>query len=211
MSRSLTRRHRRTLARRLGRGLVRSHVRTLPGGRRGLDDLAQALTAWRRALRCQRNLARLAPRFFDAAVVDREAREQAERRRWIASWRPLLDKVYGPAAVSDQPADDAAELPRLPGRRTQLAVERELAGLDFWLAAGRLALGRHLRRRPHAILSLSQLARLIQIGCDFGGLACGLESSARPARSRRTVEESPACGPTCENSVRFPEFSYWNE
>jgi hypothetical protein len=64
--------------------------------------------------------------------------------------------------------------PPLPGLRTQHAVDRELAGWDFWMAIGRLALDRHHQRRSRALPSLSQLARLIKIQADFACLACGL-------------------------------------
>jgi hypothetical protein len=39
--------------------------------------------------------------------------------------------------------------------------------------AGRLAMARHRQRRPHALLSLTRIARLLQIGFDFAHLACG--------------------------------------
>lgn len=158
------------------RSLNRAGVRCLPRHQRGPSDLSQALTAFSRAIRCHRRLARLAPRFFDSAVVNREAREREERQRWMASCESALRKVYGPAPDSAPRANPSAELPPLPGPRTQHAVERELAGWNFWMAAGRLAMDRHKRRRPHYLPSLTQLARLISIQHDFGCLACGLDS-----------------------------------
>ena len=162
---------------RTSRSLNRASVRSLPGHRRGPSDLSRALTAFTRAIRCQRRLARLAPRFFDSAVVDREAREREERRRWRATWEPILNKVYGTEADSAPEPNDMSDSPPLPGPRTRLAVERELAGWDFWMAAGRLAMNRHKQRRPHALVSLHQLARLMKLGFDFARLACGLETS----------------------------------
>ena len=156
--------------------LNRARVRSLPGYRPGPSELSQALTAFSRAIRCHRRLAKLAPRFFDSAVVDREARDREERRRWIASWEPILRKVYGPEPPSAPLAVSASDRPPLPGPRTQCAVERELAGWDFWMAAGRLAMARHKQRRPHAVPSLTQLTRLIKIQTDFARLACGLET-----------------------------------
>ena len=159
------------------RALNRPAVRSLPGHRRGPDDLSQALVAFARAIRCHRHLAKLAPSFFDSAVVDREARERDERRRWMESWQPLLDKVYGPTRTSEQRASVVPDYPPpLPGPRTRRAVERELAGWDLWMALGHLALARHKLRRPHALLSFSQLTRLLQIAFDFGRLACGLDA-----------------------------------
>ena len=162
--------------RRAWRTLNRPAVRSLPGHRRGPGDLSQALTAFTRALRCHRRLARLAPRFFDSTVVDREARERLERHRWMESWRPILDKVYGPAPPSEPRADKEPDHAPLPGPRTRRAVERELAGWELWMAVGRLAMARHQQRQPHALLSFSQLPRLLQIALDFGRLACGLDA-----------------------------------
>ena len=158
------------------RSLNRAGVRSLPGYRHGPSDLSQALTAFSRAIRCQRRLARLAPRFFDSAVVDREARDRQERQSWMAMWEPVLTKVYGLKPDSAPRADPLADLPPLPGPRTQRAVERELAGWNFWMAAGRLAMDRHKQRRPHYLPSLTQLARLTSIHFDFACLACGLDS-----------------------------------
>jgi hypothetical protein len=70
-------------------------------------------------------------------------------------------------------------------RRTQHAVERELAGWDLWMAAAKLALVRHRQRRPHAVPSLTQVARLIQIAIDFGALACGPPSANAPPEPSR--------------------------
>ena len=165
------------------RSLNRAGVRSLPGYRHGPSDLSQALTAFSRAIRCQRRLARLAPRFFDSALVDREARDREERQSWMAMWEPVLTKVYGPKPDSAPLADTLADLPPLPGPRTQRAVERELAGWSFWMAAGRLAMARHKQRRPHALPSLTQLTRLIKIQNDFARLACGLETCQPKPRS----------------------------
>lgn len=162
---------RRTLCRPLRR-LDRSCLRALPGHRRGPDDLSQALTAFRRVIRCHRRLTRLAPCFFDSAEVDSEVRHRAERRRWRALWAPALDKVYGPEPDLPLPNPEA-DLPPLPSRRTQRVVERELADWDFWMDTAKFALARHQQRRPHALPGLAQTARLIQIAHDFGVLACG--------------------------------------
>src|SRR5262249_58325794 len=96
------------------RRLNRACLRALPGHRRTPDGfhLSEALTAFRRAIRSHRRLARLAPRFFDSAVVDREALERAERRRWAASWEPALAKAYG--CQPAPPPDPAPDLPAVP-------------------------------------------------------------------------------------------------
>ena len=90
----------------------------MPGHRRGPDDLAQALTAFQRAIWCHRRMARLAPRFFDATVVNRERREREEQRRWMALWEPALAKAYG-REPDTFPPDPVADLPPLPSRRTR--------------------------------------------------------------------------------------------
>lgn len=178
-SRHLRRSSRSPLRRALRRPLRRldgSCLRALPGHRRGPGDLAQALTAFTRAIRCHRRFARLAPRFFDATVTNREARHRAELRRTSGLSAAALHQVYGPAPNLPF-ANPEADLPPLPSRRTQHAVERELAGWDLWMAAAELAWVRHRQRRPHAVPSLTQVARLIQIAIDFGALACGLPSA----------------------------------
>jgi hypothetical protein len=159
------------------RALNRLAVRSLSGHRRGPDDLFLALVAFARAISCQRRLAKLAPFFFDSAVVDREARERDECRRWMESWQPILDKVYGATRTSEQRASVVPDYPpSLPGPRTRRAVERELAGWNLWMALGRLALARHQQFRPHALPNFSQLARRLQIGFGFGRLACGRDA-----------------------------------
>lgn len=164
------RRNVRGILRRTVRGLNRSCLR---GRRRGPDDLSQALTAFGRAIRAHRRLARLAPRFFDAAVIDRERENRAERRRWMALWEPMIAKIYG---VEPQPPTADDELPPLPPPRTERAVDLQLAELESWLAAGQAAFDRYQRRQPHALPSLSRLARWLRIACDFKQLVLGLDS-----------------------------------
>ncbi len=57
---------------------------------RAPDDLGTALACYRRALTAHRRLARLAPRFFDSAVVDRERCDQEARRQWMDLWKPAF-------------------------------------------------------------------------------------------------------------------------
>ncbi len=140
---------------------------------RAPDFLGKALTAMVRAVRARRRLARLAPQFFDAAVVQREAENRAEESRWRTQWESALLKVYGAeAGIPERTGEVAA----LPSPRIQCAVERELAELQAWLKAGRVALEKYRRRQPHALPSLPRLARLIQLAHDLGHLALGLDS-----------------------------------
>ncbi len=151
------------------RKLNRAGVR---GRRRGPDDFAQALTAFRRAIRAHRRLARLAPSFFDAAVVERERENRAEQRRWMALWEPVLAKVYG-VDPEPLPADTP---PPLPPPRIQRAVDRELPELQLWLAAGHLALARYQQRNPHALLSWTRMARCLNLAFDLKKMVLGLDS-----------------------------------
>ncbi len=155
--------------RRRGRCLNR---RCLRGRRHGPGDLSQALTALGRALRAHRRLARLAPSFFDSAVVDREAENRAERRRWMATWEPFIARAYG---GEPHPPKADNELPLLPSPRIQREVERKLAEREMCLVAGRIAMERYKQRQPHALMSWSRMARLLDIGFEFRKLACGLE------------------------------------
>jgi hypothetical protein len=161
---------RRTTLRRPFRGLNRSSLR---GRRRGPDDFAQMLTAFGRAIRAHRRLARLAPRFFDAAVIDRERENRAEQRRWMAMWEPLLAKAYG---VAPEPVADPIAWPPLPTPATQRAVDRQLAELQLWLTAAHAAGERQRQRRPHALPTLTQLARLLQLAFDLKKMVLGLDS-----------------------------------
>jgi hypothetical protein len=165
--------HRKTTRLILRHPIRNRNRRCLRGRRRGPGDLSQALTALGRAVRAHRRLARFAPSFFDSAVVAREAENRAEQRRWMASWEPALAQAYGGAPRSPGLTH---ELPPLPSPRLQREVDRQLAEREMWLAAGHAALERHQQRQPHALLSWSRMARLLQLGFDFGKLACGLES-----------------------------------
>ena len=167
--RNTCRRTARPTLRRPLRNLNRAGVR---GRRRGPDDFAQALTAFRRAIRAHRRLARLAPSFFDAAVVARERENRAEQRRWMALWEPILAKVYG-VEPEPLPADNP---PPLPPPRIQRAVDHELAELQLWLEAGHVALARYQQRNPHALLSWTRLARCLDLAFDLKKMVLGLDS-----------------------------------
>ena len=164
--RKLIRRAWRTTLRRVNRSCVRVRWRAP-------DDLGNALTAFGRALRAQRRLAKLAPRFFDQAVIDREAENRAEQRRWMAAWAPALARAYGTEPVI--PADDNV-VPPLPPPRIQRAVERQLAAWKLWMEMGRTARERHQQRHPHALPSWCRMARLLEQAFDFKKLALGLYS-----------------------------------
>jgi hypothetical protein len=180
MFRSALRRNIRGSLRRLNRPGVRNLFAPLPGP----DDFSQALTAFTRAIRAHRRLARLAPEFFDSTEVDRLARRRKEDAEWRALWEPALNRVYGSSPDEKLACDPSAELPQWPkSPRTNRAIEREFASWRFWMSAGKLAMARHRQRRPHAVPSLGRIARLLQIAFDFARLACGSPPSKEELES----------------------------
>ena len=124
---SLTRRCARRTVRRVGRGPRVNH-------------LAQALTAFNRAVRARCRLMQLAPEIFDTSVVRRHADEQEARRQRLAELEPITQKVYGPAtdlapdklhhAQTDEWCRNGAEMVQFfPGKIQKiesLLAEREL-------------------------------------------------------------------------------------
>jgi len=152
-------------------------------------------------------LARLAPRFFDSAVVDREARHRAEQRCWMAQWESALAKVYGCEPHTNAHEPDA-ELPPLPSARTQRAVERELAGWGFWMDAGRAAMTRQHQHRAQALISLNQVARLLRVASDLKILACGDSAPDYPSESsdyrRAWADLERAYGNKCKSPSALP-------
>ncbi len=86
-----------------------------------------------------------------------------------------LAKAYG-REYQPQPSNLTDDLPPLPPPRIQRAVDREMAACDFWLKSGRLALGRHPRHHPHAVLSFSRIASWLEIAMALRLTACGLDS-----------------------------------
>ena len=110
-------------------------------------------------------------------MVDRELQEREERRRYMASWEPVLRKVYGPGSPTERPAERWEDRPPRLHPHTERAVAREYANWNFWFIAGRLALERQRQRRPHARMSLSQMASFLDIAFAFKRLACGLDSN----------------------------------
>ncbi len=157
---------RRSAVRKLDRSAVRTRW-TAP------DDLGEALSALARAIRASRRLARLAPQFFDVAVVQREAENRAEERRWRAIWEPVLRKVYG--AEPGIPDNNDEAIP-LPPRRIQRVVEQVLAEREGWIAIAETAWERQRQCHPHALPSLGRLARIIQLAGDLKNSALGLDS-----------------------------------
>jgi hypothetical protein len=165
--------------RRAGRPTSRSTVRRATRSAirtrwRAPDDLGTALTCFRRAICTHRRLVRLAPSFFDSALIESERREQEARRHWLDAAAAALRKVYGAAPDPHPPVPDR---PPLPPPRTRLAVERELASCCAWLTIGGDALRRFQVRAPHAWVSFSRLVRLIETATALARLATGADSA----------------------------------
>jgi hypothetical protein len=165
--------HRRT-CRAPSRSTVRSCTRAAVRVRwRVPDPLGFALACFRRAIRVHRRLARLAPSFFDSAVIESERRQQEARRRWLDSGRLARNKVYG---TSVEPPPPVPDLPPLTPTRTRIAVERELAPWRLWLGLGSFALRQSKLYHPYPQVNFSRLAHLLKTASDLGRLATGLNS-----------------------------------
>lgn len=173
------RRLRRPLARRCYRRTVRP---VEPGPR--VNHLAQALTAFNRAVRARFRLMRLAPEIFDEAVVRRQAEEREARHQQMAELEPALQKVYGPAndpapgklpqAPKDGWCRNSAEIVQFSPRKI-LKIESLLVERETWMAAGQHALECHRTLQPHRRISLSTVARLLDLSSKLGRLAVGME------------------------------------
>ncbi|MDB6058909.1 MAG: hypothetical protein JWO95_2753 [Verrucomicrobiales bacterium] len=191
-SRCIARRHVRTHM----RSVNRTCLRNLPGFRRGPNDLSLALTAYNRAIRAHRRLARLAPEIFDATEVARLAHRRKQDAEWQALWEPVLTEVYGPSPP--EKSTRSADQPQLPRcARTRQVIEREHAEWRFWIEAGRLAQERYEQRRPHALPTISQLAGLLDVAMHFGRLAIGSfnPASEPPTHAQALTDLKRAYGP----------------
>jgi hypothetical protein len=137
------------------------------------DPLGFALACFRRAISAHGRLARLAPSFFDSAVIERERRQQEARRRWLDQAELALSKVYGSSA---DPLPPVSELPPLPPTRTRIAVERELECWRVWFGLGSYALQQSKLYLRHPQVNFNQLALLLKTASDLGRLATGADS-----------------------------------
>ena len=177
----------RCLSRRLGHSLTRRcsrrTVRRVGRGPR-VNYLAQALTAFNRAVRVRCRLARLAPEIFDSAVVSRREAEREDRRQLMAKLEPAFAKVYGPAtdppleklhhAQTDEWCRNGAGMVQFsPGMIQE--IESLLAERELWMTVGAVALARHRTLQPHQRVSLSLVARLIDLASKLGRIAVGLD------------------------------------
>jgi hypothetical protein len=180
---------RRPCVRRILRRPYHSCLRHFAGYRRGPDALSQALTAFTRAIRAHRRLAKLAPELFDATEINRLTQRCKEDAAWRAVWEPALNRIYGSEPIKPAPGP-FAHIPPLPkSPRTRRAVERELASWRLWMTAGSLAFARYQRRRPYALLSLTRIARLFEIGFAFAELACGQPAQPDTAGHERALAD----------------------
>jgi hypothetical protein len=151
-----------------------------------------------RAIRAHRRLCRLAPEIFDSTEVDRLAHRRKQDAEWRAVWEPALTDVYGPSPPEESHCDALANQSQLPEcARTRRVIEREYTNWQFWMEAGRLAQERYQQRRPHALPSICQLARLIDAAMNFGRLACGSfnPASEPPSHAQALTDLERAYGP----------------
>src|SRR3954467_7129029 len=150
---------RRPFARGITRRPYHSCLRGFAGYRRGPDDLAHALTAFNRAIRAHRRMAKLAPHLFDATETNRIEQRKQEDAEWRALWEPALEKFYGPS--TEKLPETVYHMPLSP--RTLRALGRHHALWRFWMDIGAEALARSQSRRSFALPSLSRIARLLDV------------------------------------------------
>ena len=162
------------------------------------------MTAFNRAIRAHRRLAKLAPQFFDATTINRLELQRKEDAEWMALWEPVLIRVYGPQPTKQAPDPFADTFPLPKSPRTLRAIEREYASLQFWMCAGSLAMARYKSRNSRCLLSLSRIARLLDIGIAFGNLACGEPAKPNTERHERALadlERIYGCDPSASSST----------
>jgi hypothetical protein len=148
-------------------------TRLRPGfSRRWFKDLSTALTAYNRAIISHRRLMKLAPSFFDAAVVDRLRKEREERLAHQRICELALNKIYGTTSTPTADTRWDPVPPRSP--RTRRTVDYELVQCELWIAVGHHHFAQFKQSRPHAVLDFSQMARLLQVGINLRCLACGM-------------------------------------
>jgi len=165
MKRSLNRKRNASLERRTNRPLTQ--------GRSRCDHLAVALAAFTRAIRLRRRLMKLAPLRYDVAVANRECADYEKREASRLKIEPILCKIYEVHYV-DVPEKPPDPLPKNP--RTRRVIEREEARRALWMELARTALDNFRQFQPHKVPSLSQIARLLEVGIIFGRLATGMET-----------------------------------
>ena len=160
--------------RRLNRCLNLTLGRSITRGRQHCDYLAAALVAYTRAIRVWRRLMKLAPHTYDAAVVHWAEQERLERLAWRKKWEPAIQKVYGGDRCPPEP-QPWPERPENP--RTRRVIEREQTKRALWMEIARKAMDDFKKFQPHAVPTLTQIARLLDVGITFGRLASGLETT----------------------------------
>ncbi len=152
----------------------RSLDRSLSRGSCRRPYLAETLAAFARAIRLHRRLIKLAPRIYDAAFVHREEQQRLESLARRKKWEPAFLKIYGATGCDRSEPRDWPALPQNP--RIRQAIEPAEAQRAIWMEIGQSALADFQKFQPHAVLRLTQIARLLDIGITFGRLATGIES-----------------------------------
>jgi hypothetical protein len=182
--RNLNRSLNRNLDRHLNRRCIRSINRRATSGRCArINHLSCALFALGKAIRAGHNLARLAPDVFNMAFVLKNAAQAEQQAALRTELQSALTRVYGsdatPTAVG--PVESAHPLARY-SRRTNHAIEREMASRELWFTIGRQAWQNFCRLQPHPRLTLGQISRLCSVASRLGRLAIGSDTSRTAAR-----------------------------
>jgi hypothetical protein len=155
---------------RLSRRLSRPCHRRLNRRRGGRHPnyLAQAFSAFGRAIRAHRKLIKLDPERFDRAVREGLARDrQAE-----GYGAPLaeVEKIMHRWKMNQWGKNRAKTGQEL---RKEKMVERLMCEWESWLMLGREAFERHEMLTPHRWLGLGTIARLLDLSSVLGRLSLG--------------------------------------
>jgi hypothetical protein len=149
-------------------------TRLRPGlSRHHFKDLSIALTAFNRAIGSHCRLMKLAPSFFDTAVVHRLKKEREEYLARQRICELALNKIYGTTSTKPDADTNWDPVPPSPPR-IRRAVEYELVQCELWIAIGHHHFARFQQSRPHAVLDFSQIARLLTVSINLRCLAGGM-------------------------------------
>jgi len=168
------------LSRRLSRPCSRRLNRPLGG--RHPNYLAQAFSAFGRAIRAHRKLIKLDPERFDHALSKQLAREREAEDRRLAKWAPGLAEVYGVPLTEVEKITHRWKMNQWGQNRAKTGqelrkekmVERLACEWKLWLKLGLEAFDRHDMLTPHRWLGLGTIAHLLDLSSVLGRLSTGL-------------------------------------
>ena len=182
--------------RRLTHPISRRLTRRITSGRAPVGrDFSDAMVAFARVIRARRRLIELAPELFDESVIRQRAEKRDADAKRFAGIAAAIDIVYGGepgtsfAKMMLKRDEDAAPPERTA--RTERAIERWEAEQALWLTLAAEAFAR-VTARPHFWLSLSQIARLLELASQFGRGATGLLFSGDRRKPKPEPESTPS-------------------